>query len=195
MSIFAHVHTLSSHHHPPVLPNTFGPPIPHPHQLSLGFFSTTPHLLSTLSTVHHIHNSYVDCRTHDWVIAIPWAAIAHPSIPGTPYRCPPGFHLTAINFMWLTLPVSPVCPAVAWGDLCPCTCLCASYPWGPTAHSPSIFISILLTLLLGAHATHTACPPHFTLSCQSLLAKLVHPWLGSHYKPIYVAYWVTPRPS
>src|SRR5258708_31905097 len=160
MSIFAHVHTLSSHHHPPVLPNTFGPPIPHPHQLSLGFFSTTPHLLLTLSTVHHIHDSYVDCHVHNWVIAIPWAAIAHPSIPGTPYQCPPGFHSTAIDFMWLTLPVSPVCPAAAWGDLHPCTHLCALYPWGPAAHSLSIFIGILVhpvgPMLLALHV----CPIH-----------------------------------
>src|SRR5258706_711524 len=41
----------------------------------------------------------------------------------------------------------------------------------------------LKTLWLGAHATCTACPPHFNLSCQSLSAKqFIHSW-GAGKKP------------
>src|SRR5258708_37306609 len=38
-------------------------------------------------------------------------------------------------------------------------------------HCPPTAEELLKTCLLGAHATHTACLPHFNLSCQSLLAK------------------------
>ncbi len=86
----------------------------------------------------------------DWVTTIPWAAIAHPSIPGTPYQFPPGFHLTAIDFMWLTLPVLPVCPTAAWGNLCLCVHLCTLPLLGFTTHSLLIPIDFVSTHSWGA---------------------------------------------
>src|SRR5258708_4294039 len=51
----------------------------------------------------------------------------------------------------------------------------------------------LKTLLLGAHATRTACLPHSNLSCRLLLAKLsIHGW-GASKNPFSVAYQVTPK--
>src|SRR5258708_9050512 len=57
----------------------------------------------------------------------------------------------------------------------------------PTAEEP------LKYLLLGAHATCTACLPHFNLSCRSLSAYSSS-MAGEPVKnPFSVAYWATPK--
>src|SRR5258708_2354156 len=102
--------TLLGHHHPPMLPNTFGPPTPPLHQRSV---------------------------TSTWVLTTLWGA---------------------------PLPTLPIHPAVAWGNY----------------HT------------FGAHATCTACLPHFNLSCQSIWQNCSS--AGEPVKnPFSVAYWVTPK--
>src|SRR5258706_16030754 len=65
------------------------------------------------------------------------------------------------------------------GFQCPISVFCRFSP----AFHPSMAGEPLKTLQLGAHATCTACQPHFNLSCRSLLAKqFIHSW-GASKKP------------
>src|SRR5258707_11516575 len=79
---FVHACTLSGHHHPPVLPNTFGPPNPHLHRLSLGFSAPHSTIHRFLLIFYHNCDTHVDFCMCNWGITTTWTTCPPPADSG-----------------------------------------------------------------------------------------------------------------